>query len=207
MWNDIALRGCATSLSCHHRRFESEKSKLSIADQWNEIKTALKSSPLVVGSLRPPATEHDLDRWAQVIGRPLPRSLRELYAVHDGSAVIGGSGFSFVGERYPLPADKAIERFLTYDPLTRLWGLPTVIPFTRDASGCNLAVRADGADGVLHCFDDAPPMAGFASIEGLMTETVEALLGRHEEYRPEVSENCLSWINRDEEEDDLGYRL
>jgi cell wall assembly regulator SMI1 len=70
---------------------------MSIADQWNETRTALKSVPAVVGSLRPPAIDQDLERWAEVVGHSLPESLKELYAVHDGGAVIGGNGFSFVG--------------------------------------------------------------------------------------------------------------
>jgi hypothetical protein len=167
----------------------------------------LKSVPAVVGSLQPPASDQDLERWAEVVGHPLPQLLKELYAVHDGSAVIGGNGFSFVGGWYPLPIGRAIEAFVRYDPLTHLWALPTAVPFAADYTGCNLAVRVDGTDGVLDCFNDSPPGRGFDSIKALMAQTVEGLRGKHQKYRPTLSAKYLLWVNRDLEKGDLGSRV
>lgn len=66
-----------------------------------------------------------MTRPTREIRHPLPQLLKELYAVRDGSAVIGGNGFSFVGGWYPLPIGRAIEAFVRYEP-PRLQGLTSV---------------------------------------------------------------------------------
>jgi hypothetical protein len=180
---------------------------MSIADQWTAIRDALSAVPGVDSSLRPPASEGDLARWAVEVGHPLPQQLVDLYAVHDGSSVVGENGFCFIGGRTPLPISEAIESFRFYDKMTRAWGLPTAVPFAVDFSGCLLAVRVDGTDGVLDCFLDTPPWVYFDSIENLLLQTAQGLRGEHEEYRCELTPGYLTWINRDLEEDDLGYRV
>ncbi|TCM51690.1 hypothetical protein [Kribbella sp. VKM Ac-2568] len=83
----------------------------------------------------------------------------------------------------------------------------TAIPFAVDYSGCLLAVRVDGTDGVLDCSDDSPPWVYYDSIDDLLAQTVQGLRGEHEEYRCELTPEYLLWINRDIEEEDLGYRV
>jgi hypothetical protein len=181
---------------------------VSIAGQWTEIRTSLSAVPGVGGTLRPPATETDLERWTAAIGHPLPQQLLDLYAVHDGSSITGGNGFCFIGGRTPLPVTKAIDSFQLYDSLTRLWSLPTAVPFAVDYTGCLLAVRLDGSGGVLDCFLDNPPLEqAFDDIEDLLAQTVQGLRGEHDQYRCELTPEYLLWIDRDIEEEDLGYRV
>jgi hypothetical protein len=180
---------------------------VTIADLWGQIRARLSSVPAVVATLRPPASEQDFAEWAEAVGHPIPASLRALYGVHDGSSQIGGSGFNFVRGYYPLPISRAIERFRTYDHLTRLWGLPTAVPFASDYGGCLLAVRVDGSDELLHCFDDSPPMHGFRSITELLTQTIEALNGKDPDWRPNLNQHYLLWVNRALEEEDRGRRV
>ncbi|WP_410786001.1 hypothetical protein [Kribbella sp. C-35] len=130
-----------------------------------------------------------------------------MYAVHDGSSVINANGFCMVGGWTPLRVDTAIESFRRYDALTRLWGLPTAVPFAVDYTGCLLAVRPSGTGGVLDCFDDSPPSENaYVDIEDLLAQTAAGLRGEHPQYRCELTPDYLLWIDRDLEKEDLVRR-
>ena len=62
----------------------------------------------------------------------------------------------------------------------------------------------DGSEEVLDCFDDSPPMHGFDSIADVLTLTIEGLKGKDDEWRPNLNQRYLLWVNRDLEAEDLG---
>ncbi|WP_328990714.1 SMI1/KNR4 family protein [Kribbella sp. NBC_01245] len=178
---------------------------MEIAWQWREIEKALESAPVVRAALGAPATEAELDQWAGAIGQPLPDQLRELYQGHNGTPrdVRDSSRFSFVGNWYPIPISYAIEKYVWLGWLTEAYGIPRVIPFAEDISGCYLAISSDtGRREVLDCFNDGPPHHGFHDVEALMAETVVGLRGWHPEERADFPDGGLHWVSRLWDEDD-----
>lgn len=88
-----------------------------------------------------------------------------------------------------------------------LWARDPLIPFAFDPTGSHLGVRpGDGGD-LSIIFDDTPdmPYETYPDIETLTAETVEGLRGNSADYRAELTKQYASWINLEEEADDLGY--
>jgi hypothetical protein len=180
---------------------------MSIESDWRAIEVELgQRSPRILADLRPPITEAEASRWSAAVG-DLPGPLRELYAVHAGTGTRGAGGFSLIGEWYPLTVDEALVRYEQCRHLAEIWGQQPVIPFAVDPSGSYLAVHP-GGDGELNLvLDDAPsmPYTDRPRIETLLAGTVEGLRGNTADWRAELTEQYLSWINLEEEADDLGY--
>jgi hypothetical protein len=179
---------------------------MTIQSDWHSIETELERSPRILADLRPPITSAELTRWADNVG-DLPRSLQDLYGVHAGTATLGAGGFAFIGQWYPLAVDEALIRYERCLRLAQIWEHPPLIPFAIEPTGCHLAVRPGSVDELHIIFDDAPegPYSEYSDIETLVTATVEGLRGASPDYRAELTEQYLSWINLEEEADDLGY--
>jgi hypothetical protein len=177
---------------------------MTIESSWTAIEEALAGSPALLASLRPPITPADLQQWSDAVG-PLHESLVRMYQVHDGSAVTGSQGFSFIANWNSLPARQALARYEFFQPMFDLWGVQHLIPFAWEPSGRCLGVPP-GEDKLFHIYDDTPPAPSpYDTIDNLMSLTVEALRGDNDEYRPELATDDLFWINLEEEADDLGH--
>jgi hypothetical protein len=182
---------------------------MSIESLWQQIERELTRSPQVLSSLRPPARGDDLNHWRVAVGAELPRALRELYLVHDGTSIIGAGGFSFIAEWYPLPVERAMQRHAIHADYLQRVASPNLVPFAVDPGGSTLALSFDGTDDLYLIFDDAPPVKyefhQFTTLENLLMATAAGLQGLSNDYRPELDERHLSWINLEEEADDLDY--
>ncbi|ADB30189.1 hypothetical protein Kfla_1085 [Kribbella flavida DSM 17836] len=182
---------------------------MSIESLWRDIERELASSPQVLSSLRPPAARDQLHRWSTAVGADLPEALRDAYLVHDGTTLTGAGGFSFIAEWYPLPVERAIQRHASHAEYLQLVASPNLVPFAVDPGGSALALSFDGSDDLYLILDDAPPVPytfhEFTTLAGLLSATVTGLQGASGDYRPELDERHLSWINLEEEADDLGY--
>jgi cell wall assembly regulator SMI1 len=180
---------------------------MSIESDWRAIEAELaQRSPQILADLRPPKTEAEAANWSAAAGE-LPTPLRELYSVHAGTATRGAGGFCFIGNWYPLTVDQALVRYERCRRMADLWARDPLIPFAFDPTGSHLGVRpGDGGD-LSIIFDDTPdmPYETYPDIETLTAETVEGLRGNSADYRTELTEQYLSWINLEEEADDLGY--
>jgi hypothetical protein len=180
---------------------------MSIRSDWQAIESALEQqSPRVRADLRPPITETQAAAWSEAVGE-LPASLRELYDVHAGTASRGAGGFCFIGNWYPLSVDEALARYERCRRMTDLWGRDPLIPFAVDPTGSHLGVHAAGSSELNIMFDDTPemPYEMHQDIEALVAATAGGLRGDSTEYRAELTDQYLSWINLEEEADDLGY--
>ncbi|MGW6197270.1 hypothetical protein ACWF0M_14100 [Kribbella sp. NPDC055110] len=180
---------------------------MSIQSDWQAIEGELRQrSPHILADLRPPITESEALRWAAAVG-DLPASLRELYDQHAGTGTRGAGGFCFIGNWYPLTIDEALVRYEGCRTMTDLWGRDPLIPFAFDPSGCHLGVRPGGDGGLNIMFDDTPeiPHETYQDVETLVAATVAGLRGNSTEYRAELTDQYLDWINLEEEADDLGY--
>jgi hypothetical protein len=177
---------------------------------WREAETELARSPQVLASLLPGATPEDVARWSDSVDSPIAPGLQDIYAIHNGTQLRGLGGFSFIAEWYPLPIDLAIERYRQCRQLTDLVEFRPLIPFAVDPSVCHLAVPAGGDDELYIIFDDAPPALYRyytfpPTIEGLLTATIDGLRGTSPDYRAELNEQHLSWINLEAEADDFDH--
>ncbi|QNE20101.1 hypothetical protein F1D05_22025 [Kribbella qitaiheensis] len=176
---------------------------------WSQAEAELATRPDVLSSLRHGASLNDLDRWSRSVDAPLPANLREMYAIHDGTEVRGLHRFSFIAEWYPLPVEIAIERYEQWREMSNLLGPLPLIPFAVDPGGCYLAAPGDGTNELYKIFFDAPPaLYDFytfpPSLEGLLQATIDGLRGNSPDYRIQLNEQSMSWINLEEEADDLG---
>jgi hypothetical protein len=177
----------------------------AIGALWRAVEAALAPSPAVAAALRPPITDFDLERWTARVG-PLPVSLRELYAGHEGTehADGGGAAFCFVGNWYPLPVDRALASYELLRRMTDVWGMAPLIPFAVDSTGCRLGMPTDGSEAVHIMFLDTPPGLYFPTLEALMSATAEGLRDDTEAtYRVELTDRYLRWVNREIEAADL----
>jgi hypothetical protein len=180
---------------------------MSIESDWRAIEDELaQRSPRILADLRPPITEAEAASWSAVAGA-LPTSLRELYDGHAGTATRGDRGFSFIGEWYPLTVDQALVRYERCRLMAEAWERQPLIPFAIDLSGSYLAVHPGGTGDLSIILDDAgdAPYSRYQDIATLMTETAEGLRGNSPDFRAELTDQQLSWINLEEEADDLGY--
>ena len=180
---------------------------MSIQSDWRAIEAELEQqNPRILADLRPPITDTEAENWTTAAGE-LPAPLRELYNVHAGTATRGAGGFCFIGNWYPLAVDQALVRYERCRRMTDLWARDPLIPFAFDPAGSHLGVRPAGS-GELHImFDDTPdmPYETYQDIETLVAATADGLRGNSTEYRADLTDQYLSWINLEEEADDLGY--
>lgn len=179
---------------------------MSIESDWRVIEAELaRRSPRILADLRPPITEEQAESWSVVVGE-LPAPLRELYGVHAGTATRGAGGVCFIGNWYPLTVDEALIRYERCRRMTDLWARDPLIPFAFDPSGSHLGVRAGGSGELNIMFDDTPdmPYQGYRDIAALVAATVDGLRGNSSDYRAELTDQYLTWINLEEEADDLG---
>lgn len=180
---------------------------MSIESDWQAIEVELRQrGPRILADLRPPITESEAESWANTAGM-LPFELRALYDVHAGTATRGNSGFSFIGEWYPLTVDEALVRYQRCRRMAEAWKRPPLIPFAIDLSGSYLAVKPGGSGDLSIILNDAgdAPYERYPDIATLVTRTVEGLRGQSPDYRAELAEQYLSWTNLEEEADDHGY--
>ncbi|MFC9688301.1 hypothetical protein ACFTSF_07140 [Kribbella sp. NPDC056951] len=180
---------------------------MTIESDWRAIDAVLGlQSPRVLADLRPPVTREELAAWSAVAG-DLPGPLRELYGVHAGTSTRGSGGFSFIGNWYPLAVDQALVRYERCRQMTDLWGRAPLIPFAFDPTGSHLGVSAGGNGQLSIMFDDTPevPYETYQDIDALVAATADGLRGSSEEYRADLTDQYLFWINLEEEKDDLGY--
>jgi hypothetical protein len=160
----------------------------------------------ILADLRPPTTEAEAAEWTAVAGG-LGASLLELYNVHAGTTSCGAGGFCFIGNWYPLTVDEALIRYERCRRMTDLWARDPLIPFAFDPTGSHLGVRSGGS-GELHImFDDTPeiPYEPYQDIATLVAATADGLRGDSADYRAELTDQDLSWINLEEKADDLSY--
>jgi hypothetical protein len=179
---------------------------MSIESDWREIEAELaRRSRRILADLRPPITDTEAANWSGVAGA-LPAPLREFYGAHAGTATSGAGGFSLIGEWYPLTVDRALVRYEQCRRMAEAWERQPLIPFAVDVSGSYLAVRPGGSGDLSIILDDAgdAPYSSYQDIATLMAETVEGLRGNSDDYRAELTEQYLTWINLEEEADDLG---
>jgi hypothetical protein len=180
---------------------------MSVESEWRAIEAELApQSPRVLADLRPPITQVEAANWAAAAGE-LPAPLLELYSVHAGTATRGAGGFCFIGNWYPLTVDEALVRYERCRRMTDLWSRPALIPFAFDPAGSHLGVRPGGSGDLNIMFDDTPemPYETYPDVVTLVAETVEGLRGNSTDYRAELTDQYLSWINLEEEADDIGY--
>jgi cell wall assembly regulator SMI1 len=180
---------------------------MSIESDWRAIEAELEQqSRRILADLRPPITEAEAANWSAAAGE-LPAPLRELYNVHAGTATRGAGGFCFIGSWHPLTVDEAIVRYERCRRMTDLWSRDPLIPFAFDPIGSHLGVRPGGSGELNIIFDDTPdmPYETYQDIETLVAATVTGLRGNSTDYRAELTDQYLSWINLEEEADDLGY--
>ncbi len=175
----------------------------SLAESWARLADLLEASPLVRRSLEPPASAEDLNQWSDAIGAPLPRQLVDLYQMCGGTKDFPGhSGFTLLARWRLLPVQEAIKAYPQRAQMARMWGVDPQVPFARDYSGGFLVVPLVGTPVSLF-FEDTPPMRIHDSIAEFVRVTVEALQGRYDRFRPQLSANGLQWIDTEEEEDFL----
>jgi cell wall assembly regulator SMI1 len=180
---------------------------MSIESDWSAIEAELEQrSPRILADLRPPITEADAANWSAAAG-DLPASLRELYGVHAGTATRGAGGFCFIGNWYPLTVDEAVVRYQRCRRMADMWARDPLIPFAFDPTGSHLGVRPGDNGDISIIFDDTPdmPYETYQDIEALVTATVDGLRGIGNDYRAELTEHYLTWINLEEEADDLDH--
>jgi hypothetical protein len=175
---------------------------MSIDDLWTKIEELL--TPGVFAALRQPADDGVLRTWAEGAVE-VPEQLIELYRRHEGTDHVGGgSGFCFIGNWYPLPVPAAIERYKQMRVMADMWGEEPLVPFAVGTDGTLLGVPPTGSDAVHIMFLDTPGDVYLPSIESLMRKTVAGLRGEDSEFRPNLTDEYLIWIDREFE---AGYSV
>ena len=97
----------------------------------------------------------------------------------------------------------AIDSYYLFRPLTDMWGLQPLVPFAVNYSGCRLGLPTVETDAVHIMYLDTPPGPHVSSLEALMRDTAAGLRGNNEEWRPHITDQFLTWINREAEADDF----
>lgn len=179
---------------------------MSIESDWQAIEAELQHrSPQILADLRPPITESELARWSSLVGQ-LPAGLRALYRRHAGTTTYGAGGFCFIGNWYPLTVEQALTRYVECRQMTDLWQREALIPFAVDLSGSHLGLYpGDGSTELQLMFDDTPdiPYEAFHDLDSLVSSTLDGLQDNNPLYRPELTSQDLTWIDLEEEADDL----
>jgi hypothetical protein len=174
---------------------------MSIESSWQQIEAALEPHAGILSTLRPPISDADLQYWEDSLD-VIPAALRRMHAIHDGAETKGFNSFSFIGNWTPLAGRDSVAADKLVHPSLELPDGRYLIPIAVDRSGWYLAVPPGDDKLFTAPLEAAPYPNQHGELEHLMSLTIEGLHGGNDDYRPELENDFMFWINREEEADD-----